>query len=300
VFIFHRSATNSTLLPTPLCPQTYQWSVGAVSATGIPVGRAIVEGPQNANLRPGNAFTIQASSNPMSPVLTARCGERFSSGPSQLSWNLPEGSTQYQLQVTPYAHDGPSINLIRNAENTYAIAQPSLGNGNYFLLPAMIYAWRVRATAVVTSVDELDASWGPWSQWSLFITGFPQAWTVRPGQQQLGPRSTVSVVSPAPNSVANSLTPTLHWSDTDTAIWYYEVQLSADPKFVTDPAEATAAVYTNYIHAGLSTPLSSWTVPDSAKLPSGTAYYWRVRPRLQGNNENNPAPWSSNFNFQTP
>ena len=37
-------------------------------------------------------------------------------GPYQLCADLPQGTTQYQIQVTPYNNDGPAVNLIRTTE----------------------------------------------------------------------------------------------------------------------------------------------------------------------------------------
>ena len=45
-------------------------------------------------------------------------------------------------------------------------------------------------------------------------------------------------------------------------------------------------------------PLNSWGVPASFPLEPGTRYYWRVRPRVQGNGT--PPAWSALFFFTTP
>ncbi|MCX6024135.1 MAG: hypothetical protein NTZ05_20865, partial [Chloroflexi bacterium] len=78
--------------------------------------------------------------------------------------------------------------------------------------------------------------------------------------------------------------------------FYYEIQLSSDPLFNTDPFSATAAVYWNLIHGGQTSPQNSWAVPASARLDAdGRRYYWRVRPRVQGNGT--PVNWGLPFWF---
>ena len=41
-----------------------------------------------------------------------------------LTWSLPEAATQYQLQVEPANGDGPGVNIIRNAENSFTMLAP--------------------------------------------------------------------------------------------------------------------------------------------------------------------------------
>src|SRR5207247_6255978 len=92
------------------------------------------------------------------------------------------------------------------------------------------------------------------------------------------------------------LRPTLSWGQSgSTGIFYYEVQLSKDPKFETDPAKATAPVYWNLVHGGESAPHNSWTVPEGFSLEPNTVYYWRVRPRIQGDGTPGAWAWASQF-----
>jgi len=70
-------------------------------------------------------------------------------GPS-LSWALPSGSTQHQLQVTPINNDGPGVNIIQNADTSFSIPAPP---DWYGLLPDMTYTWQVRATDATTAVS---------------------------------------------------------------------------------------------------------------------------------------------------
>mgnify|MGYP003350094709 CR=1 FL=1 len=92
-----------------------------------------------------------------------------------------------------------------------------------------------------------------------------------------------------------TLTPALQWSDPATADFYYEVQLSTDSQFRSDPATAVASVYTNLVHGGITFPVNTWTVPANAPLRSGTVYHWRMRPRVQG--DGTPVAWSTASSF---
>ena len=59
-----------------------------------------------------------------------------------------------------------------------------------------------------------------------------------------------------------------------------------------------ASVYWVLLHGGVSQPPMTYRVPDSFPLEPRTAYYWRVRPRIQG--DGIPAAWSGLFRFTTP
>lgn len=58
---------------------------------------------------------------------------------------------------------------------------------------------------------------------------------------------------------------------------------------------AVASVWHNLVHGGVSNPLNSWLTPQ---LQANTTYYWRVRPRVQG--DGTPVAWSSGWSFRTP
>ena len=201
-----------------------------------------------------------------------------------LVWSLPDGATQYQIQVAPANNDGPGANEIRNADVTYELPLPVLGAGPYVMLPGMTYTWRVRATDATTGISESDPSWGPWSDMWGFKTPPPTA-------------DTITAVAPANGETGVSRTPTLTWADTAQGIFYYEIQLSEDPQFVTDPARATRSVFWNLVHGGASKPMDSWVVPASATLQTGVKYYWRVRPRVQGDGV--PVAWGQPASFTT-
>jgi len=97
---------------------------------------------------------------------------------------------------------------------------------------------------------------------------------------------------------ATSLNPTLTWSDGNPYIFYYEIQVSRDSLFDTNPNTAVASVFINLIHGGESRPFNSWVVPASYPLEQGCKYYWRVRPRVQGNGT--PVNWPLAFWFNAP
>ncbi|MSQ10603.1 MAG: hypothetical protein EXR52_06300 [Dehalococcoidia bacterium] len=104
-------------------------------------------------------------------------------------------------------------------------------------------------------------------------------------------------MSPAAGASVSTLTPRLTWTDSASGIFYFKVQLTKDDQFRTSPDTAVAAVYHNLIHGGLSNPVNTWAVPAGAALEPSTKYYWRVRPRVQG--DGTPIDWSSHFTFET-
>lgn len=202
-----------------------------------------------------------------------------------LTWELPPGTTQYQIQVIPFNNDGPGINLIQNGAMSYTIQPPVLGQGPYVILPSMTYRWRVRATDSTRAVSEGDPAWGMWSAEWRFTTPPASSATITPTAPPLG--------ATTPN-----LTPVLQWTDNSPFVFYYEIQVSKDSTFNTDPATATATVYWNLTHGGQSQPLNSWKVPNDYPLEQGVRYYWRARPRVQGNGT--PVAWGTPFFFNTP
>ena len=184
---------------------------------------------------------------------------------TQLSWNNPAGVTQVHIQVTPLNGDGPAINLIVNATDSYNVPAPVYGTGPYVMLPGATYTWRLRTTGAAGSVGEFDTSWGPWSTPYSFTTAKPNA-------------GSIGLVSPVNGAATSDTTPTLEWKSSNVSDFYYEVAMSSDVNFGEQGAKAP--VYMNLIHGGVSTPANSWTVPDANALPKGQ-YYWRVRQRVQ-------------------
>ncbi|MEK7217234.1 MAG: endo-1,4-beta-xylanase [Chloroflexota bacterium] len=200
-----------------------------------------------------------------------------------LTWSNPTGTTQYHLQVIPASNDGPGVDLhVGSPDTSFQIPPPPQWYG---LLPDMSYTWRMRVSDASAFVDLNDASWSSWAE-RTFRTPAVSSATIS------------SVVSPPPQSSSAIFTPTLQWANSRTDVFYYEVQLSRDRTFTTDPATATAMVYGELRHGGATNPRDSYTVPTSFPLEASSTYFWRVRPRVQG--DGTPLPWSTVWTFATP
>lgn len=188
---------------------------------------------------------------------------------------------QFHIQVVPYNNDGPAINLIIGAQELvqsgrFNLLAPEFGKGNYVMLPGMSYTWRIRTTSSTNpNIKEDDPSWSAWSK-DTFRTPNPSSATIEPVTQN--------------GTKLDSLNPTFQWKDNNTQMFYYEVQVSKDPNFNTDPATATAAVYWVLRHGGVTNPPNSFTIPPNFPLEPSTKYYWRVRQRVQG--DGTPINWS--------
>ncbi len=206
---------------------------------------------------------------------TARTSAAASMG-VPLTWTPPPSATQYHLQVTPFGGDGPGINVIRGVETGFLIPSPPAWYG---LLPDMGYDWRVRFSGANQSIGENDSSWGDW-QGAGFRT---------PIRTSAG----ISALQPENNTVVGVLTPILQWANTDTDVFYYEVQVSSDPEF-----GPNAFRYHVLIHGGVSSPPNTYRVPSEYPLRPGLTYFWRIRPRVQG--DGTPVTWSTRFTFRTP
>ncbi len=266
------AVTPSTVTPTPTLSPT----PGAGTPTPTPK-----PGTPTATPRPGTPLPPGSTPQPVTPPT----GAALSDLGTALVWNVATGATQYQIQVLPANNDGPSINLIRDIDTSYAVPAPLFGTGPYVMLPGMTYSWRIRTTTATVSVEESSPLWGAWSPASTFKTRSPSG-------------KTISVVQPSDQVMITTLMPILQWSDNDKAMFYYELQLSKDPSFNTNPATATAMVYTPLLHGGMSVPPDSYKVPANAPLEPGTQYFWRVRQRVQGDGA--PTDWSTTFRFRTP
>ncbi len=186
----------------------------------------------------------------------------------QLRWQLPEGATQVQVQVLPAGMDGPSLDAYLGDPVTSleVLAPPAW----YGLLPDMTYIWRVRASF---AREELYPDHPAWSAWVLSTFRTPM---VRQGA--------VTAVEPAQDTETDSLRPLLQWSDTRRELYNYEVQLSADPAF-----GDAAPLYWERRHGGVTSPKNSYRIPAAYPLEPGVRYYWRVRPRVQG--DGTPVAW---------
>ncbi|MBI4498706.1 MAG: hypothetical protein HY689_12500 [Chloroflexi bacterium] len=269
-----RTAGAGTPTATPTSTVT---STPTATATATPGSGSAATPTPTVTTTPTAAPTISAT-----PVLLGpSAGTVLPTLSVSLSWSNPVGATQYHLQVLPANNDGPALNLIRNTETGFVLPAPVLGQGPYILLPGMTYTWRVRATSKGTFAPESDPAWGPWSRVMGFTTPAPSS-------------SGILALDP-PNGAIVSTTPQdLRWADSAPGIFYYEVQVSGDTRFDANPATATSFVWWNLIHGGVSTPLNSWRTPP---LAPNTVYFWRVRPRVQG--DGTPVAWSPTFFFKT-
>ncbi|MBM2826841.1 MAG: hypothetical protein HW403_905 [Dehalococcoidia bacterium] len=239
----------------------------------------------------GICLGFSADGQPLPSFCISPKNVRLSNFVVELEWSYRDREVkQYHLQVVPANNDGPGIDIIRSTEQGWAqygyFAVPPPPQW-YGLLPDIRYQWRTRSSYANNSITPDDPSWGPWA-WDIgcsFIT-------------PLASSSTISLMGPAQDSVVTTLTPTLQWGNSQPEVFYYEVQLSKDLKFETTPNLATASVYWNLVHGGVTSPMNSYTVPPSSALDTDTQYHWRVRPRIQGSGT--PVAWSTTWSFRTP
>ncbi len=259
-------------------------SVGVVTPHGVVVlpaqvlhGRLVVTTDRIA------PFVLVAITDPGPVLRQPPPGDASSMGPL-LQWTQPPGTTWFQVQVIPFNEDGPGINLVIGdgalvSAAQYQVMAPNFGSAdpNYVLLPDMTYLWRVRTSTALTNPTEAD-----WSAWAASSFKTPPASS-----------STITRVAPPLYGEVRTLTPTLTWGNSDPAVFYYEVQLSRDFEF-----GPNAFRYSEYVHGGASSPANSYVVPAAFPLEAGAFYYWRVRPRIQGDGD--PLPWSSTYVFEAP
>lgn len=228
--------------------------------------------------------------------------------------NSPEGTDKLKILISPASNkfsgqpDGPDISIylgsltsgnqpLRHAltESGMIIREPVMGVGPYVVLPDMTYTWKVCASGLMAPVPWNSEKWEEVEIWPGRKIAYPchkiEMKTAKTDSTSITPATLVYGMQ------TNDLTPTVSWNNSKKNIFYYEVQLSADPEFEMDPVKAKAAVYWNLIHGGETTPLNSWTVPDSAKLDPNKTYYWRVRPRIQGDGQE--VAWSPAWSFNT-
>ena len=197
-----------------------------------------------------------------------------------LKWSNPAGTTQLQQQVVPSGNDGPGLDIhLGSADTSFTVPAPPAWYG---LLPDMTYTWRVRVSAAASFVGLTDPAWSPWVE-RRFRTPPSFSYGIAP-------------LMPVNGEVVSTRTPVIRWKNSQAAIFYYEFQLSKDASFTTDPLMATAMVYSALLHAGVSKPDSSYAVPVSAPLEDGITYYWRVRPRVQGDGAQ--VSWSAAFDLR--
>ena len=257
--------------------------LGTVSTGDAPMGvrvRAEAAAMYVANSGAGTVSLLPVVTVSGPPLTAPAKGAMLANLSAELHWGEVRGATQYHLQVTPFNNDGPGVNLIRNIESTYTVPEPEMGIGNYVMLGGMTYSWRVRVSYATAGLDENSRLWGPWSDLFMFKTPAPNDEDVR-------------LMEPADGALVASRTPTLVWGNEDSSVFYYEVQASKDPNF-----GFGSALYFELRHGALSTPPNSYTIPAALPLEPQSLYYWRVRPRVQGDGK--PVLWSTVRNFRTP
>ena len=259
-------------------------AVGVVTPNGVVVlPTQVMHGRLVVTIDHLSTFVLLAITDP-GPMLTQPPpGDASSMGPL-LKWTQPPGTTWFQVQVIPFNEDGPGINLVIGdgalvQAAQYQVLGPNFGSAdpNYVMLPGMTYLWRVRTSTVLTNPTAAD-----WSAWAVSSFKTPPASS-----------STITRVAPPFFGEVRTLTPTLTWANSNTAVFYYEVQVSRDYEF-----GPNAFLYSEYVHGGASTPANSYVIPEAFPLEAGEIYYWRVRPRIQGDGD--PLPWSRINVFLTP
>ncbi|MBI2886582.1 MAG: hypothetical protein HYY02_05190 [Chloroflexi bacterium] len=175
----------------------------------------------------------------------------------------------------PAGSDGPSVHIILGPVESFRLPPPP---DWYGLLPDMTYVWRVRASDALTPAPQDDPSWSKWTTWWTFRT--PK---VINGAFPISPRDGALVAT----------APVLRWGDGDPRLFLFEFQFSADEHFDTNAATAVASVIHVALHGGMATPPNSYSL--GSPLRDGTTYYWRVRPRIQGDGK--PVAWSPTWSF---
>jgi len=224
--------------------------------------------------------------------------------------------TQMQFQMIPFNNDGPAVNIIRGdlqqrRYNIFTVPEPRITQKelagadsatNLTTLPDMTYTWRVRASTSPTATDPTrNDTWGSWSE-RRFRTpsvSWEKIDPIEPAQMM----GLYGVDSSDPMPQVDSLTPRLRWINIDrgwgeSATFYYEVQVSRDPNFRTEPGRAIYPVQWQLINGGATNPLNTYRVPTEYPLDGNSIYYWRVRPRVQG--DGRPTPWGRTWDFKTP
>lgn len=273
------NAVQSTQTPTPTATAPASTSPTATPTASATATATVIATPSAVVTPSATPTPLPAGATP-APLAPAS-GAALTGLGTTLAWNAATGVTQFQVQVVPANNDGPAINLIRNAATSYVVEPPVAGQGPYVMLPGITYSWRVRTTTATVGIDESSPLWGPWSAQSTFKTRSASS-------------TGITAVAPAEGATVGGLTPTLQWAIDDPAVFYYEVQLSKDNRF--GESGPIAMVYWELRHGAATNPLNSYAVPQGFPLERNTTYFWRVRPRIQGDGV--PVAWSKLFSFR--
>ncbi len=270
--------SNTITVPTLVGGQKYRWKV---RANPLPPGSGVftwsVWSPEYSFTTIGTLpWQASAVVRPTSPVN----GTLASSVTPTLTWQAPAGATHYEMILTPANNEKASIRFVNDIGDTYRIPGPPTWFG---MMPDTVYYWRVRVNNATGPVGDDHPSWGPWSDVQSFRTPVPAS-------DLLGP------VTPAYRTTVQSATPQLTWSNPNEDVFYYEVQVSKDPNFVTDPARSVAPLYWETLHGGMTTPRNTYQISQRYPLEHAQNYFWRVRAAVPAAGSN-PAPWGPVWSF---
>lgn len=220
-----------------------------------------------------------------------------------LGVDVPLGTTQFLSEVVPYNNDGPGVSdYIYGSSGIQAwrdagriVPPPPQWYG---LLPDMTYTWKVRTSGVAEPIADKDGRiiiddprWGKIQTDPGVFIYVPEAEATKTFRTPK--KFADKIMGDAVSLVDGGIR--FRWQNPDPEVFYYEVQVSKDLTFNMDPQTATAAVYWNLVHGGITN--NTWELPSNLR-EEGVRYYARVRPRVQG--DGTPVPWSQNFEFTTP
>lgn len=268
---------GSYALSTPLVGgQEYRWRVRTNPFDSTSVFTWSVWSPEYSFKTPGNLpWNLSAYARPLTPAN----GTLASTMAPTLTWQAPAGATHYQMTITPAGNPAGAVRFVERMSNSYKIPGAPAWFG---MLPNTVYHWSVRVNNAPGPVPENHPAWGPWSEVFSFRTPTPPS-------NLLGP------VTPQHQATVTTATPRLQWGDPTPDVFLYEIQISRDPNFVTDPAKSVAPVYWETVHGGMTTPANSYQVSDRYPLLRGQNYFWRVRPSLPASAAE--APWGATWSF---
>lgn len=172
---------------------------------------------------------------------------------ASLQWASVANSSGYHIQVST------DSNFTTTVVNDTTLAGTSYTPAGGILSTNTKYYWRVRA--------KHNSGAGFYSDTRNFTTALPAP-------------STPNLISPANNSIGQSVNPPLDW-DSAGSITTFRAQVSTDSLFASTNFDTTIS------HSNI-------TVPNG-KLFANTKYYWRVMATGSGGSSN----WSAVWNFRT-
>lgn len=73
------------------------------------------------------------------------------------------------------------------------------------------------------------------------------SWAARTFKTPAATSATITPESPSHGAIVTSTTPVVRWDNANQRVFYYEFQLSRDMQFKTDPATASAMVYSSLL-----------------------------------------------------